>query len=110
LCAIWDTPCFEQLLVVGTENPGGGPILDYALARGVQPIIIPEIINEFGLEPRDAKALAKLYRLICQQHPYIVHTHTARAGFLGRLAARLAGVPSSSIPTTAMCSTDISAP
>jgi glycosyltransferase involved in cell wall biosynthesis len=93
LAAGLDPHCFEQMLVVGTENPGEGSMLDYALARGVQPIIIPEIINDFSLKPRDAKALVKLYRLIRQQQPHIVHTHTARAGFLGRLAARLAGVP-----------------
>jgi glycosyltransferase involved in cell wall biosynthesis len=39
------------------------------------------------------KALAKLYRLIKRERPQIVHTHTAKAGFLGRLTAWLAGVP-----------------
>jgi glycosyltransferase involved in cell wall biosynthesis len=93
LVAGLDPTRFEQQLVVGTENPGEGSMLDYALSRAVQPIVIPEILNTFSLGPRDAKALVKLYRLIRLQQPHIVHTHTARAGFLGRLAARLAGVP-----------------
>jgi glycosyltransferase involved in cell wall biosynthesis len=93
LTAGLDPSRFEQRLVVGTENPGEGSMLDYALQRGVQPLIMPEIINEFSLRPRDAKALLKLYRLMRQWRPHVVHTHTARAGFLGRLAARLAGVP-----------------
>jgi glycosyltransferase involved in cell wall biosynthesis len=59
----------------------------------VRPIIIPEIVNEFTLTLRDLKALAKLCRLIRQEQPHIVDTHTAKAGLLGRLAALLAGVP-----------------
>jgi glycosyltransferase involved in cell wall biosynthesis len=37
--------------------------------------------------------LVKLYRLMKRERPDIVHTHTAKAGALGRVAARLAGVP-----------------
>jgi len=84
---------FDSLLVSGTENPGEGSMVDYALSLGVQPLVIPEIVGEATFKYRDGKALAKLYRLIRRKRPHIVHTHTAKAGFLGRLAARLAGVP-----------------
>jgi glycosyltransferase involved in cell wall biosynthesis len=93
LTAGLDPARFEQLLIVGTESPGEGSMLDYAFSRGVKPLVIPEIFNAFSLSYRDAKALTSLYLLIRRHRPHIVDTHTARAGFLGRLAARLAGVP-----------------
>lgn len=42
---------------------------------------------------KDITALIKAYRFIKKEKFTIVHTHTAKAGFIGRLAARLAGVP-----------------
>lgn len=93
LCAGLNPERFDQLLVVGSENPAEGSMLDYALARGVQPHVIPEIVTAFSLTPRDVKALAKLYFLMRRERPHIVCTETAKAGFLGRLAGRLAGVP-----------------
>jgi glycosyltransferase involved in cell wall biosynthesis len=88
-----DTRRFQSLLVSGSENPDEGSMLDYAVSRNVYPTVVPEMIAEFSLKPRDLIALLKLYRLIRQERPHIVETHTAKAGFLGRLAARLAGVP-----------------
>ena len=41
----------------------------------------------------DARALAELVGEMRQFRPHIVHTHTAKAGTLGRIAASLAGVP-----------------
>jgi glycosyltransferase involved in cell wall biosynthesis len=84
---------FEQWLVSGNENPGEGSMMDYVLSRGLRPIIIPEIVGRYSLKLEDLKALIKLYQLIREVKPHIVHTHTAKAGFLGRLAASAAGVP-----------------
>ncbi|HYH15817.1 MAG TPA: glycosyltransferase family 4 protein [Flavisolibacter sp.] len=41
----------------------------------------------------DLKALWSLYKLFKKEKPLIVHTHTPKAGLLGMLASRLAGVP-----------------
>ena len=42
---------------------------------------------------RDLWALWQLYRYLKVQRPAIVHTHTPKAGVVGMLAARMAGVP-----------------
>ena len=42
---------------------------------------------------KDVQALWKLYRLFRKEKPAIVHTHTPKAGLLGMMASRLAGVP-----------------
>ena len=42
---------------------------------------------------QDLHALMVLWRLICFENPEIVHTHSSKAGILGRLAAKMAGVP-----------------
>src|SRR5687767_7946981 len=84
-----DRTRFEQLLVVGTENRGEGSMLDYALSRGVQPITIPEIINDFSLRPRDAKALVKLYHPNAPAAP----PHRPHPYSQGRLPGAPSGAP-----------------
>lgn len=42
---------------------------------------------------QDLKAVWKMYQLFKKEKPQIVHTHTPKAGIVGMLAAKLAGVP-----------------
>jgi glycosyltransferase involved in cell wall biosynthesis len=42
---------------------------------------------------QDIKAVWRLYRLLKKEQPQIVHTHTPKAGLLGMMAARMAGIP-----------------
>jgi len=83
---------FESMLVTGVEGKYEGNMLDLAAAKGVEPIIIPQLRR--NVDPLGSLiTLFKLYRLMRRERPHIVHTHTATAGLLGRLAAKLAGVP-----------------
>ena len=42
---------------------------------------------------QDLRCLIQLYHFLRKEKPLIVHTHTPKAGIVGMLAARLAGVP-----------------
>ena len=59
---------------------------------GVRLIDVPALDREPS-PARDLRALATLVGLYRRRRPAIVHTHTSKAGFIGRLAARLVGVP-----------------
>jgi len=54
--------------------------------------VVPELVRP--IHPwKDVRALGKLTRLFRAHHPLLAHTHSGKAGILGRLAARRAGVP-----------------
>ena len=66
--------------------------IERAKGNGLRVITIPSLVRR--IDPvRDVKALWSLWRLMIREKPTIVHTHTSKAGILGRLAARLTGVP-----------------
>lgn len=77
---------YETLLVHGTLAPGEASLADLAEAEGATMSFADELRQP--VRPlRDAQALLKLIRLARDFKPDIVHTHTAKAGFLGRQAA-----------------------
>ena len=83
---------FKTRLVVGTTDQHEGDFHDLAQARGVDLSVFPQLGR--AIRPlNDLGALFRLYRLMRLEQPAIVHTHTAKAGALGRMAALMARVP-----------------
>ncbi|MEA2338796.1 MAG: hypothetical protein QOE82_2803, partial [Thermoanaerobaculia bacterium] len=78
---------FETLLVTGTVPPGEEDMSDFAAAHGVTPLVLPSMSRE--LSPRDLLTIWQLWRLMVRFRPDIVHTHTAKAGAVGRIAGLL---------------------
>jgi glycosyltransferase involved in cell wall biosynthesis len=81
---------YETTLVAGTLARGEGSMAFVAEELGVPVVTIDELHREIS-PLRDAVAVLHLARLIRKQRPHILHTHTAKAGAIGRLAALLAG-------------------
>ena len=78
---------YEPELICGPE----GRLISEAEAIGVKVHVVPDLVRE--VEPlKDIRAFFRLYRLFRSQDYCIVHTHSTKAGLLGRLAAWLAGI------------------
>ncbi|MGH9956828.1 MAG: glycosyltransferase [Pyrinomonadaceae bacterium] len=77
----------ESLLVAGTVPTGEEDMSYFARDQGVEPLLIPQMSREISL--KDAVTTWKLYRLFVRERPDIVHTHTAKAGTVGRIAGLL---------------------
>ena len=78
---------FESVLIAGTVPKGEESMNYVAEQHGVQPLFIEEMSRE--LSAKDLVSLIKIYREIRRQKPDIIHTHTAKAGTVGRTAALL---------------------
>jgi glycosyltransferase involved in cell wall biosynthesis len=75
---------YNSLLVAGTVPEGEEDMSYFADDTGVTPLYIPEMSREISL--KDAITTWKLFRLLLRERPDIVHTHTAKAGTVGRVA------------------------
>jgi len=76
--------------VLGLSAPG--PYLPRLEELGVRHVPVPAFTREFSLAD-DARALAQLLTLLRGLGLDVLHTHTPKAGVLGRISGRLAGVP-----------------
>ncbi|MBU0753898.1 MAG: glycosyltransferase [Planctomycetes bacterium] len=77
---------FQTLVAAGRPEPGEGDMLRELAATGVPFEPVEDL--QRGLNPvKDLSALAAIRKLIASYRPDIVHTHTAKAGLLGRRAA-----------------------
>jgi glycosyltransferase involved in cell wall biosynthesis len=83
-----DPERYHVTLVTGQ----GGPLTDRAAAHGIDVVVEPSLVSP--VSPRDdARALGRLTRLFAAGSFDVVHTHSAKAGAVGRLAAHRSGVP-----------------
>ena len=77
---------YETLLAAGQVGPEEGDMSYLAEAEGVKPVIIPNLGSR--LQPLDdLRVFVRILRLMFDLRPHIVHTHTAKAGAVGRMAA-----------------------
>jgi len=81
---------YDTTLVAGSLARGEDSMAFVADARDVGVVQINELGREIS-PLRDLLATVKLARLIRRERPDILHTHTAKAGTVGRVAAMLAG-------------------
>ncbi len=84
---------FESRLIMGRVGRDEGDMSYLIEEQGLSP---PILISELGrrISPlRDLVTVCKLVPALRRLRPHIVETHTAKAGYVGRLAARLAAVP-----------------
>ncbi|MCK5579009.1 MAG: glycosyltransferase family 4 protein [Planctomycetes bacterium] len=83
---------YEVSLISGPALGPEGSLIQRARNNRINLTIIPEMRR--NIHPlKDVITFIKLYRLLRKSKPDVVHTHSSKAGFLGRLAAALAGVP-----------------
>ena len=85
-------PDFETLLVSGEHEMHEQGANFLAASHGISPFIIPEMKRSISVTS-DWMAYRKLKKLIREFKPDIVHTHAAKSGALGRLAAKNCNVP-----------------
>jgi glycosyltransferase involved in cell wall biosynthesis len=78
---------FESVLMAGTVPKGEESMNYLAEEYGLKPVFIEEMSRE--LSPKDIVSLIKIYREIRREKPDVIHTHTAKAGTVGRAAALL---------------------
>lgn len=84
-------PEFETLLVSGMKDEQEASSEYIVKQLGLNPVYVPDMYRE--LNPfKDYKSYYKLRKLIEEFKPDIVHTHAAKAGAVGRLAAIHSGV------------------
>lgn len=85
-------PEFETRLVIGGKDDHEQDATHLTERLDIRPSVIPEMKRAISLA-EDRAAYLKMKALIREFRPDIVHTHAAKSGAIGRLAAKACGVP-----------------
>jgi glycosyltransferase involved in cell wall biosynthesis len=84
-------PEYETKLVAGMKDESEESSEFMVHKLGLEPTYLPDMHREINLRS-DYKAYKHLLKIIREFKPDVVHTHAAKAGLIGRLAAKRAGV------------------
>lgn len=87
-----EDPDYDVELVTGPAEGPEGELLEDARSFGIEPVLIEPLKRNIS-PGQDFKAFLELYRYLSNHSFDLVHTHSSKAGILGRWAAYLAGVP-----------------
>ncbi|NCQ30706.1 MAG: glycosyltransferase family 1 protein [Armatimonadetes bacterium CG_4_10_14_0_8_um_filter_66_14] len=82
----------EVALVCGPQTGPEGQLRDRARAEGVDLRVVSSLWRELS-PAKDARIVVDLVQLLRQLRPDLVHTHSSKAGIVGRWAAKIARVP-----------------
>lgn len=83
---------YESHLWIGPQVGTEGSLVDEARSRGIEPVVIPDLVRQ--VDPvRDLRVTLDLARRLRRERFDLVHTHSSKAGIAGRMAAARAGVP-----------------
>ncbi|MEW5977042.1 MAG: glycosyltransferase family 4 protein [Acidobacteriota bacterium] len=87
-----DAKKFDQAVITGM---GGELFSDLASIRHIRLYVVPELDRSIRLAGlgMDLRAMLRIRQILRLEQPDIVHTHTPKAGIVGRWAGWLAGVP-----------------
>lgn len=87
-----DRSRYQVEILSGPQTGSEGSLIDEIRARGIPLTIIPDLLRQ--VSPRhDFQAVNQMVAYMRAGNYTIVHTHSSKAGILGRIAARLAGIP-----------------
>ena len=83
---------FEQIFIAGE---GGILSSELSSVPSIKHYTVPELNRQVGAKSlaMDIRAIARICKILQRERPDVVHTHTPKAGILGRWASWLAGVP-----------------
>ncbi len=82
----------DVVVLAGADNAGNGSFWDDPRLDSVDVVPVPSLVRSVA-PLRDLRCLWWLIRWIRANRPAVLHTHSSKAGVLGRLAAAATGTP-----------------
>ncbi len=92
ICAYLNPRRYAAQIISGAQTGPEGEIISEVQKRQIPLTILPDLVREPHLA-KDFAVLRKMVHIFRTHKAHIVHTHSSKAGILGRWAAKIAGVP-----------------